>query len=111
MKYYGAIGYFDTVENENRPGIWEEKIIERTHYGDVIRKTYRLPYGEGINTDFQINNQISIVMDPFASQNFHKIRYVVWKDTKFEVTHVEFQPPRLILDIGGVYNGEHGPQD
>lgn len=102
-KYYGEVGYAVTIET--RSGIWEEKLIERNYYGDVIRNTRRLENGESINDDVVLNNSISIVADPYAYQNILAIRYIKWMGTLWKVTNVEVQSPRLLLTIGGVYNG------
>ena len=37
MRYYGKIGYFDTVET--KPGLFEQELIFRTYKGDVLRNT------------------------------------------------------------------------
>ena len=100
-KFYGAIGYAETVETE--PGIWEEQIIERNYYGDLIRNTRKLQTA-GVNDDINISNEISIVADPYAMQNFHKMRYVVFCGEKWKIPSVEVQYPRLILAVGGLMN-------
>ena len=97
------MGYAVTLEA--RPGIWEEKLIERNYYGDVIRNTRRLENGESVNDDVVLNNSISIVADPYAYQNILAIRYIRWMGALWKVTNVEVQSPRLLLTIGGVYNG------
>jgi len=102
-KFYGVIGYAVTEETE--PGIYEERIIEKEHFGDVIRNTRRLSNAAKVNDDITISNQISIVADPFANNNFHSMRYVSFMGSKWKVTEVEVQYPRLILTLGGVYNG------
>ena len=102
-KYYGAIGYAETKETS--PGIWTEAITERKYYGDVIRNARRLENGEHLNDDINVNNSISIVADAFAYENFFSMRYVTWMGARWKVTNVEVQRPRLILTIGGVYNG------
>ena len=102
-KWYGAIGYSDTVEVE--PAIWEEQVIERSYYGELIRNTRRLQTTDKVNDDLTISNQISIVSDPYAINNFHAMKYAVLWGTKWKITSVEVQYPRLILEVGGVYNG------
>ena len=102
-KFYGAIGYATTVETS--PGIWGEKITERMYAGDLGRNTRRLQSGSQVNDDLTIANEISIVADPYAYQNFHAMRYVEFMGTKWKVSNVEVQFPRLILTTGGVYNG------
>lgn len=102
-KFYGVIGYAVTEETE--PGIYEERIVEKEHFGDVIRNTRRLSNAAKVNDDITISNQISIVADPFANNNFHSMRYASFMGSKWKVTEVEVQYPRLILTLGGVYNG------
>lgn len=102
-KYYGAIGY--AVTEETSPGIYEEMIKEYQYYGDVIRNSRRLNGASKVNDDITISNQISIVSDPFASNNFHMMRYATYMGSKWKITEVEVQYPRLILTLGGVYNG------
>ena len=101
-KFYGKIGYIDTVESE--PGYWEEKTIEREYYGDITRNTSRYQNGGQINDNIVINNTLSIVADPYANKNFQHMRYVNWMDTKWKIANVEVQYPRIILTLGGVYN-------
>lgn len=101
-KFHGAIGYVST--EKTAPGVEQEVITERNYYGDIIRNTKRLEGGEGLNDNLTINNQISVVGDDFAYGNFGAIRYVTWMGSKWKVTNIEVQRPRLILSIGGVYN-------
>jgi hypothetical protein len=101
-KFYGSIGYSETTKT--KPGVWEEGITERKYSGDVIRNTRRLQAGESLNDDIVVNNLISIVADPFANQNFHRMLYAEWMGVFWKITNVEVQRPRLILTIGGIYN-------
>lgn len=103
-KFYGVIGYADTVETA--PGVWTEQITERNYAGDVIKNTRRWQSGENLNDDLTLNNTISVVADPFAYQNFYAMRYIKWMGASWKITNVEVQRPRLILTIGGVYNGK-----
>jgi len=103
-KFYGAVGYAETEETS--PGVWTETITERNYSGDVIKNVSRWQAGQNLNDNLTINNSISILADPFAYQNFHAMKYVSWMDTLWKITNVEVQRPRLILTIGGVYNGE-----
>lgn len=102
-KFYGVIGYGDTVEVE--PGIWEDQIVEHEYYGDLIKNTRKLESSGGINDDINITNNISIVADPYANKNFHNMRYVTFMGTKWKIKNIEVEYPRLILTLGDVYNG------
>lgn len=103
-KFYGEVGYVETVETA--PGVWEEQKSVRNHFGDVIRNTRRLQSGDRANDDINVSVQISIVSNPYSDMHFHSIRYVKFMGAKWKVTDVDPQPPRLILTLGGVYNGE-----
>lgn len=102
-KYFGKIGFAST--EEIAPGVWEEIITEREYFGDVTRRNRRLQPAEKVNDNIEINNDISIVADPYAYQNIYAIRYLWWMDTRWEVNNVTVEYPRLTLSIGGLYNG------
>ena len=102
-RFYGAIGYAETTETA--PGVWTEGITERNYSGDVIRNTRRWQSGENLNDNLTIDNVFSIVSDPYADQNFHNMRYITWMGASWKITSVEVQRPRLLLTVGGVYNG------
>ena len=101
-KYFGKVGF--AVPTEISRGVWADEIIEREYYGDLIRDLRRFDQSEKINDDLKIQNEISIVADPFAFENFHAIRYIEYLGTKWRVTSIEVQYPRLKMYIGGVYN-------
>ena len=102
-KFYGKIGYAETVEPV--PGVWKEQITEREYFGDVIRNSRRLQNSGNLNDDVMISNEISILSDPYAVNNFHSMRYIEFMGAKWKVSDVEVQYPRLLLTLGGLYNG------
>lgn len=103
-KWFGVVGY--GVQQQTIPGVYEDTITEREYSGDVIQNGSRWSTNpESTNDNLTISNRISIVSDPFARDNFHTMRYVTFMGTKWKITSVDVQYPRLILTIGGVYNG------
>ena len=103
-RFYGSVGFVETVET--RPGIWEPKETVRLYYGDVNRNATRWSANtDSTNDDLALNSQISIVADAFAVDKFYSIKWIKHMGVKWKVTTVEPQPPRLILSLGGVYNG------
>ena len=102
-KFYGAIGYGTPVETA--PGVWEDTIVEKSLYGDVVRNTRTLQTGEKVNDDLSVGNSISVVADAYANEHFFAIRYIRWAGALWKVSEVEVQSPRLLLRLGGVYNG------
>lgn len=103
-KFYGKVGY--VVTEETAPGVWQEQITERTYYGDEQQNSRRLSSMDSTNDDFNVSNKISIVADPYAYQNFHAMRYVEFMGALWKISHVDVQRPRLILALGGLYNGK-----
>lgn len=102
-KFHGAVGYGEEVEV--RPGVWVPSITERSYFGDVIRNTRKLDNGDKVNNDISVGNSISIVADAYAHNHFFAMKYIKWMGALWTVSEVEVQSPRLILRLGGVYNG------
>jgi len=103
-RFHGAVGYNDG-QIEQKPGVWVDQIVEFSYFGDVLRNTRQLREGESLNDDLTVGNSISIVADAYASEHFHAIRYVEWAGALWTVDDVAVQSPRLVLKLGGVYNG------
>ena len=102
-KYYGAIGY--SVTSEIRPGVYDQTVIERLYTGDILQNQRRWESGELMNDDLNVSNRVSIVADDYAYENVGKMRYVRFLGTTWKVKTVEVNRPRLIISLGGVYNG------
>lgn len=102
-RFCGNIGY--AIQTETSPGVWEDNIVVHTYRGDVNRNVRRRESSGNLNDNINISNEISIIADEFAYENFHSIVYVEFMNAKWKVTDIEVQRPRLTLTIGGVYNG------
>jgi len=103
-KFYGEVGYGESVEV--RPGVWVDQITERPYFGDVIRDARYLKESEsGVNQNLSVGNSLTIVADAYASEHIFAIRYIRWLGALWTVSMVEVQSPRLLLRLGGVYNG------
>lgn len=104
-RFYGEVGYADSVESPANSGIWKDVITEYSYFGDVIRNTRKLDTGDKLNSDISVGNSISILADQQAINHFFKIKYIRWVGVLWTVDDVEVQSPRLILRLGSVYNG------
>lgn len=102
MKFHGNVGFLQTVDDGH--SVYKPQLTEKPYYGDVLRYTKRYEPGQQVNDDLKINNQISIVADQFAYENFGFMRYVVWMGQKWKIESAEIEYPRIILTIGGLYN-------
>lgn len=104
MKYYGKVGFWED-DVEVSLDVYKPKIVERTYAGEITRNFRKFQNGEYQNDNLTVNNQVSILSDLYAQQNWHSIRYVEWNGVNWKVNTVEVNYPRLILEIGGVWNG------
>ena len=99
MRYCGKLGFADEVE-ETAPSVFTEKMTERTYYGDVLEFGRQMQVGDKVNPDITVGNQLSVLADPFANDHLYDLRYAVFMGQKWQV-----QYPRLILTLGGLWNG------
>ena len=102
-KWFGKIGY--AIQKESEPGIWEEEIIERDYYGDLLTDNRKRQSNNNVIDEITLSNMISIIADPFAYNNCSCMAYAEIMGARWKISEVEVKPPRLNLTIGGVYNG------
>lgn len=104
-KWYGKIG-FATPLSEVEPGIYGAPVIEREYFGDLITNRWNRQNSGGVNDNINISNDISIVADPYAMDHCSTMAYVEFMGAKWKITKIDIQYPRLILSVGGVWNGD-----
>ena len=103
-RYSGLVGFVHT--ERVRPGVSEEVVTEKgPYFGDVKRASMTLQQTSSVNADLRTTNMIEIIADDYASENISAIRYVVWAGSPWEVAEVTVQRPRLLLRLGGVWDG------
>ncbi len=102
-KFHGIIGYANTTEAA--PGVWKDDYVEKEVKGEVLDLGTRWINGYSINDNLTISTKLSIVADAFAFEHFSKIKYCTWMGVKWKVTDVKPSRPRLILTLGGEFNG------
>lgn len=104
MRWYGQVGYSETVET--KPGVYDDQVTVCEYYGDFKRNSTRwATSSDSTNDDLTVSTQISIVADAFALQKFYSIKWIEYMGVKWKVTNADPQPPRILLTLGGVYNG------
>lgn len=103
-KWYGKIGF--TYTGEIEPGLWvENEVIERQYFGDIMSNRWKRQNSGNVNDDINISNQISVLADPYAMNHVSSMTWIEFSNEKWKVTDAEVQYPRLIITLGGVYNG------
>jgi len=106
MKFVGKIGFW-IADREIKPGLFEPGIVEKAYTGDVSRDNRHWnESSESLNSNYRVNNEISILSDLYARQNWQSIRYVLWNGTYWSVSSVSLGYPRVTIVLGGVYDGE-----
>lgn len=102
-KFYGKVGFLETKETE--PGVWTPMTTVRQYYGDVIRNQRRYQENtQSINDNLNISNEISIVGDPYAFENFNAMRWAEYGGAKWRITWIDIEYPRIKLTLSEVYN-------
>jgi hypothetical protein len=105
-RFYGKVGFGQTQDQGN--GVHVDVVQYRMYSGSVVSNSRMAQNEQTVNPDLSVSNVISIVSDSHANEHFSAIRYVEWAGTLWKVTSVEQQSPRLLLRLGGVYNGSAG---
>lgn len=109
-KFSGVIG-FKTALVEVRPDVYKEIKEEKKVYGDLIKNIKQSTDVNEINGGMNLSVKVSFVADPYTRLNFADIQYIKlsrdktakkWRVKSADIT----QPPRIILEIGGLYNDD-----
>lgn len=108
-KFHGEVGYAHDEESPSDSGIWVKVVTEREYFGDVIREARQFSNTNQVNDNLSLSNRISIISDDFANSNLASMVYVIVGGVYWRVSNVEINRPRLILSLGGVYNGPKAP--
>lgn len=103
-KFSGAIGY--ALQVESAPGAWIDSVIEKNYRGDVILDQRRNQPSDQVNDNINIDNSISIMADAYAYENLGFMKYVVWNNVAWKIQSFSINRPRIVIQIGGIYNGE-----
>lgn len=105
-RFYGKIGFLkEETESETRPSRYIPKMEERMYVGELYKNYARSQNADKSVDDFSINNDISIVADPYAMNHFSSMKYVEFMGTLWEISSVTVEYPRLRISFGGVYHG------
>jgi hypothetical protein len=107
MRFHDVIGIGASVETA--PGVWDDVIVERKFRGDVVRNTRKYSEGESVNDNLSVGNSVTVVSDEYLMGHIADMRYVKVAGSLWRITDVEIERPRLILRLGGVYNGPTAP--
>lgn len=102
-RFSGVIGY--GIPSEVAVDVWSDVITERAYKGEIPRESVSQIQADKMNNDLRHEDRISVIADAFAFGNWTQIKYVERAGSLWTVTAVEVKRPRLILSLGGVYDG------
>jgi hypothetical protein len=108
-KYAGLVGY--VTQEESVPGVWSQVEKTSTMKGDIIRQSStngngaRISDTGKINDDISLSHRVSLLGDAYAFNNYYAIKWIKIDGHKWQVTSVELQRPRIIITVGGLWNG------
>lgn len=104
MRFYDDVIFVIQKEDPNAPGNWKEYRIVKPMRGEWKRLISKWTPGSKVIDDKRVNNQLEIIADSFALANFTQIRSIKWRGLEWSVNTVTLNPPRLVLEIGDLYN-------
>lgn len=102
-KFSGNIGFNMPVDKGT--GIYEDFIVERHYRGEILSQSRKYQTESKILGDIECNVRISILSDDFLRVNLSQIRYLHYSGSVWTVKSIEPTYPRIVLTVGGVYNG------
>lgn len=110
MRFFGQIGF---VEHQEKivdgigSGVWEDTVIEKSYYGDVVNLTRKYDtVADKVNDNITLSQSISIVADAYALDKFCFMKYVILNNVKWKITNIRVEYPRVTLTLGGLYTEE-----
>lgn len=103
-KCSGTIGYLGSEETQ--PGVWTPVITEKRYTGDLVRNNRRFSRdAENVFDDLTISNNISILSNKFMLDNLSYMTFISFNNSKWKINSVDINYPRIIITLGGLYNG------
>lgn len=101
-KWAGKIGFAISIHEND---IYTDLIVEKPYKGETIKSSYKWQQSNEINDNFTINKQVSVIANNFAYRNIGVMKYVTVLGIKWKIISAEPQYPRIILTMGGIWNG------
>ena len=102
-KFSGRVGYVTQVETV--PGVWSPVENDTMMRVDIIRQASNSQNDDKVNSDITLNHRVSLLGDAYSFGNYYSIRWIEIDGHRWEVSSVEIQRPRIIVTLGGIWNG------
>lgn len=105
-KFMGKVGFAEYLETA--PDVHQEVVTEKPYLCETKRSYQRYSSSAvgSTNDDVVMSNQIEIVCgNEYAFSHVSFIKYVTYKGVRWKVQSFEERFPRIVLNLGEVYNG------
>lgn len=103
MRYSGKLGISE--QTETSPGVWEETITEVPKLGTVKQRTEVLEGSSEILPRYTTTTSISVPARGVGPQDNSTIRYITYKEKRWQISSIVDSPPNVVIYIGEEYNG------
>lgn len=102
-RYHDKLGFVKPVTEHGRTTMTP---FERSYFGEVTQNHFKWqPDANQVNDQIRVNNVISVMCNSFLTENLQYLRYVWYMGVRWSISNIQPAYPRLIINIGGVYNG------
>lgn len=102
-RFHGKVGFIEPKEIE--PGIWEDTPVEKSYTGVILSAHTKWEENQSLNDNLTLSTRVAITMNTTQTCSLGYIRYVSLHGQRWCVTKIDVQAPKVILSIGGLYNG------
>jgi hypothetical protein len=103
-RYYDKVGY--GIQQEVRKSVWQDVIVEQPYFGETLDLGYKYQSEtDHANDNLNLDTEFEVIADAFMLEHFSQIRYICYGGARWKVTGLKYDPPRVHIRVGGVYNG------
>lgn len=102
-KFAGYVGF--VLDTEVKPGVFMPKAVEKFYKGEINNQYRRWDQQQEVSDQLTLSEEITIVTNSYLLENIGAIRYVVRHGTRWAVKSIGIKTPKIVLTLGGEYNG------
>lgn len=104
-RFSGMVGYVLNVPDPLYPSVFVDEVVERKRFGDIIKESSKWQPNQNLNDDIEVTNRVSLVSDKFSLENLGYMKYITLYGQRWSIRSVTIEHPRIIVTLGGLYNG------